>query len=120
MGREDVMAAAENGYCKGAKAAFKSAKNGREKAKLSIDIIDSCGLGGYARLAEFDAAFGTSFDSGRRKLPKGALDTVVLFFDPQKSSADDSMASAYTGWYLSIKYSSNGLVLDYMISSAHK
>ena len=116
----DAMAENRGDDCKESKAKYRNAKAGRDKAKASIDIIDYCGLGGYVRLADFNQAFGTSFDSSRGKLPKGSLDTVVLYFDPQKNSADDSTASEYVGWYLSIKYHSSGLVVDYIISNKHK
>ncbi|MBW8851677.1 MAG: hypothetical protein JF600_12905 [Xanthomonadales bacterium] len=117
---EDAVPLTTRGSCETSKAAFKSARKGADKAKASIDIIDSCGLGNYQKLTDFDEAFGTSFDLNRKNLPKGSFNTSVLYFDPQKDSADDSVAADNSGWYLAIKYSSNGLVINYVITNAHK
>lgn len=103
------------------KSAFRAAKKGAEKAKAAIDIIDSCGLEKYQKLSAFDAAFGASFDFTReKKIPRGAHGTVVLHFDPKRDSKNDAVAAAYTGWYLAIQYSPNGLVVDYVITNTDK
>lgn len=120
FGCEYAMAATKVDRCNASKLAFRNAKKGGDKAKASIDIIDSCGLGNYQKLTAFDEAFGTSFDLNRKKLPKGSFNTSVLYFDPQKDSVDDSVAADNSGWFLAIKYSSNGLVINYVITNAHK
>ena len=118
---DDTPGVPAGSSCETSKSAFRAAKKGAEKAKATIDIIDLCGLEKHQKLSAFDAAFGTSFDLTReKKIPKGTHGTAVLYFDPQQDSKNEAVAAAYTGWYLAIQYSPNGLVVDYVITNTDK